>query len=153
MSYEFPESVFEYLTDNSVRAGVNSIADNALKKLPAGLEWNEIPSFYRAVLATQQVQVEWALAMDALWRDVWPHAVPGWKAMQPYEQSAEYDDVDVSVAKCWSEEWFGRCFIKPARNPSPRPRRSRREDGAIFVLGVSLAPSYELAERVPSRPQ
>lgn len=139
MTLELPESVFRYLTDPGIRAGVDVLADNGLKKVPAGLTWSEVPQFYSALLAATTVQVEWAVALERLWQEVWPDALGGWTALQPDEQMTEYADFDVSVRGCWNEEWFGRCFTKRGDDAGQLSRRSSKAGEALLCLGVRLS--------------
>lgn len=135
---ELPQSVFEYLTQPNLQAAVQSVLDHGTKKLPSGLEWNELPQYFRAVLAASSVQVDWALAHEHLWRSVWPSLVEGWSPASLDEQSTRDFDANVSVEKCWSDEWLWRCFTKPsARGASTMRRRATSPD--ILYLGVSIS--------------
>lgn len=138
MAFTLPESVHHYLTDPAVRAGVDSLADGGLKKVPAGLTWGETPKLYRALLAAQLVQIEFAIALEEVWREIWPTHVAGWEPLEPYEQAAEYDDVSVSVVHCWNEEWFGRCFSK-SRASQVVGRQRQKHSTAVLCMGVMLS--------------
>lgn len=137
VALELPESVYQYLTDPAIRAGVDSVLEYGSKKLPPGLEWAELPQYFRAVVAASSVQADWALALENLWRRVWPSQPVGWSAVSVDEQSTRAFDAHVSIDKCWSEEWFGRCFTRPATlAASAKPRRQPAPD--ILCLGVSI---------------
>lgn len=139
MTIELPESVFRYLTDPGIRAGVDALADNGLKKVPVGLTWSEVPQFYEALLAATTVQVEWAVALERLWQEIWPENVSGWIALQPDEQMADYSDLDISVRGCWNEDWFGRCFVKADDASRRGTARSSKAQQALLCLGVRLS--------------
>lgn len=134
---QLPQSVFEYLTLPEIQAGVDSILEFGTKKVPDGLVWREVPQFYRATLAAQTVQGDWALAHEQLWRAVWPDSVEGWAPVPPDEQSSRQYDASVSIEKCWSENWFGRCFTR--LRTSLMPISERRQAAADeLCLAVSL---------------
>lgn len=135
-SLPLPESVFQYFTQARIRTAVESVLDYGAKKLPPGLEWEELPQFYRAALAASSVQVEWALTLDQLWSRVWPTVVPGWTALSVDEQNTGDLDAQVSIETCWREEWFGRCFTRSAV-PAAQAQ-GRRQTDAVLCLGVSL---------------
>ena len=139
MTFELPESIFRYLTDPGIRAGVDVLADNGLRKVPVGLTWAEIPQFYGALLAATTVQVDWAVALERLWQELWPESIPGWTALQPDEQMTEYPDLDVSVRGCWNEDWFGRCFTMRPDGLGQRRRRSSKLEQTLLCLGVRLS--------------
>ncbi len=132
------DSVYQYLTQPRIRTAVDSVLDYGVKKLPPGLEWEELPQFYRAALAASSVQVEWALTLEDLWRRTWPATVAGWTALSVDVQNTRDLSAQVGVEKCWDEGWFGRCFTRPAIRAA-QPRGGRHADDPVVCLGVSLA--------------
>lgn len=115
MSFELRESVFRYLTEPEVETGVDALTDQGLKKLPSSLDWGEIPKFYRALLAANQVKIEWAISHEELWRVIWSEPLTGWQSLSPDDQQDLDEEAAVTVENCWSESWFGRAFRKPKR--------------------------------------
>ncbi|MCA1649327.1 MAG: hypothetical protein LC753_03310 [Acidobacteria bacterium] len=128
--------MFQYLTQPTIRAGVESVLDFGAKKLPPGLQWDELSQFYHASLAGSSVQTDWAITLDQLWRAVWPSSVPGWVPLSLDEQNLRDYDAPVSLEKCWTEEWFGRCFTRPRPTTSAKTRRQPADD--VLCLSVSL---------------
>lgn len=134
---ELPQSVFRYLTDPQLRAGVESVLEYRTKKLPPGLEWDELGQYFRAAVAASSVQADWALALGQLWRCVWPDQLVGWSPVSVDEQATREFDAHVSIDKCWSEEWFGRCFTRPAA-PAASTQSRRKAVREVLCLGVSI---------------
>jgi hypothetical protein len=134
---QLPQSVVQYLTEPKLRAGVDSVLEYGARKLPPGLEWDELPQYFRAALAANHVQVDWALAHEELWRCVWPSELVGWSPASLDEQSTRDFDAHVSIDNSWSDEWLWRCFTRPAsRTTSAKPRRQPAPDK--LYLGVSI---------------
>ncbi len=118
-----------------MRPAVESVLDYGSKKLPPGLEWDELPKYFHAVVAASSVQADWALAHEKLWRCVWPSELVKWSPASLDEQSTGEFDAHVSIDKCWSEEWLWRCFTRRPRDSTTR-RRGKSPD--ILYLGVSI---------------
>jgi hypothetical protein len=135
--FELPQSVFEYLTQPEIQAGVDPVLAFGIKKIPDGLDWHEVPQFYRATLAAQTVQVDWALAHEQLWRAIWPDQIAGWAPINVDEQCGAGYDAGISIEKCWSEEWFGRCFTRQRTSALPASRK-RQVAADVLCLAVSL---------------
>lgn len=135
-NFELPESVFRCLTERKIRAGVDSVLQSGTKKLPSGLEWEELPQYYEAVLAACRVQVDWVLAQEQLWRSVWPSKPLGWAPVSVEEQSVGEYDGFVSIDNCWSEKWFGRYFTRPSAHVGPKRRSAAAVD--VLLLSVSI---------------
>ena len=136
--FELPESVFEYITIPEIESGVDSILAFGTKKVPDGLEWPDMRQFYRATVAAQTVQADWALAHEELWRAVWPDEIDGWAPRRPDEQSARGSDASVSIENCWSEEWYGRCFSGQRSSTTHIPKR-RPVNPDDLCLAVSIS--------------
>ena len=138
MIYILPESVFRYLKEPSVQGGVDAVLEYGIKKLPPGLEWEELPQYNRAALAAVSVQVDWSLALHDLWSAIWPESVSGWRPLTLDEQNTGDYAAQISIAQCWDQEWFGRCFIKLSVTGSGGGKR-RQADPPVLCLGVSLS--------------
>lgn len=135
---QLPPSVFQYLTVPKLRAGVDSVLEYGGKKLPPGLEWDELPQYFRAAVAAIAVRVDWALAMEELWRCVWPGELIGWSPVSIDNQSTPDFGAHVSIDLCWTDEWFGRCFTRPGQGSASANRR-RQPDPDILWLAVSIS--------------
>ena len=150
-SFKLPESVFAYLTQPAVRTGTDAVLGYGVKKLPPGLAWDELSKFYRASLAGSSIQTDWADALQDLWRSVWPTAVEGWTALSLDEQNVGDYQAQISIEKCCSEEWFGRCFVRASVALAGLKRRSRAEQvlclsASIGLKGMAIGVSLDGAE-------
>lgn len=111
-TYRLPQSVHAYFTDREAKTGVDLMHAYGLDQLPASLGWDQIPAYYAAVLATAQVQVERAMALETLWRHVWRDGMAAWTALTPDEQKEVGWSLDVTPAGCWLGDSFGRAFAR-----------------------------------------
>ena len=108
-----PASVLAYYQQPDVQTAVKLLlsAEGGRKKSPATatLRWKDIPDYYRALLAARQSPVEFAIFVEALWRQVWTDIPAIWKASaKPGDPPRP--DLSVDVANIWLEKGFGRQF-------------------------------------------
>ncbi|MFN3725239.1 MAG: hypothetical protein ACK4SZ_02925 [Allosphingosinicella sp.] len=103
-----PESVLAYFQQPSVQTAVDLLLTGKEPKVPANLRWEEVASFYRACLAAQQVQAEYALFLEALWGAVWTEIPAGWRGCRPSNPARP--DLAIGIATIWSEGCFSRRF-------------------------------------------
>jgi hypothetical protein len=107
--FSLPESVHRYFVDSRVRSAVELLLASKGGSRAEEADWSELPDFYRAQLAAHQTKIEWALAMEELWRVVWNDLVDGWRALLPQEQARE-NSLSVNVDYLWREGEFDREF-------------------------------------------
>ena len=75
-NFTLPESYRAYCKDRAVQSAVDHVLHCGEKlKVPADLEWDRLPDFHAAVLATHQVRCDFATALHGLWKAVWPPAL------------------------------------------------------------------------------
>lgn len=114
MALSFPDSVLAYFKDRQVRAGVNAMMTRA-DKLPADLQWSEMPGYYRALSATHRLVVDHVLLLQEVWQAVWEAAIPSdWEALDPDEQVADADQ-SPHPKVCWEEGAYYRCYTRGLR--------------------------------------
>jgi hypothetical protein len=111
MNLIVPESVIQYLTDNTVRSAVDAILEGKQDHVPAGLEWKELPEYFLAVLAAQHVKCDWALALHQLYESCWNSKhVLNLKQYSPDEHLNEKIDSPLSIEGLWLEKCYGRYY-------------------------------------------
>ncbi len=105
--FALPESVAHFISDARVRSAVTLLLDS--KQQPDGLEWTEVPDYYRAHLAAHQTKAEWALALEQLWSELWPDHLSGWQPLLPDRQARE-EDLTIDLDYLFDEGNFKRAF-------------------------------------------
>lgn len=105
-----PESVLAYFSQSAVRTSVDLLLSGKEPKVPIDLQWDEVPSFYRACLAARQVQAEFAIFTEQLWREVWDDVPQEWRPCAPGRP--DRPDLAVGLSTIWNEGCFGRRFEK-----------------------------------------
>ena len=113
MSIQVPESCRAYCKDRAVAVAVDAILDGKSLGVPVSLEWDELPSFHRAVLAARQVQCEYAIFLHELWNAVWKPALDACdigKKLTPrtIADTAEWCNRKPDTHTLWSERRFGQ---------------------------------------------
>lgn len=103
-----PESVLTYFEQSAVETAVDLLLTGKEPKVPDNLRWDEVASFYRACLAARQVQAEFALLTEELWRAIWHAAPTDWKPRAPADP--ERPDLGVGISTIWDEGCFSRRF-------------------------------------------
>ena len=107
-----PESVSAYLHDAGTRRAINGLRDVGAGDILDGLEWSELPRFYRALQAARQFETEWAILGCELWEATWSGLLPGWHSLSPDEQiSGDYDAglaIEDLLDTGDGSLWFGR---------------------------------------------
>ena len=119
MPFAMPESYRAYCTDTAVRTAVDHILTSTDKKgslsLPSDIDWEDLPSFHRAVLSAHQVRSEFSVFMIDLWNAVWQRALAecgfdsgrvDWTVSEAEEWSGEKLDTH----SVWDNGWFSRVF-------------------------------------------
>lgn len=104
---DLPQPVLDYLENEDVATAVNALLAPK-HAIPTGLAWEEVPTYFRAVGAAQQVKVEYVLAIERFWHAVWDDAV---QMLQPasIDQQREWDAL-TSFDEGWDDESLDRCF-------------------------------------------
>lgn len=105
---DLPQPVASYLTNPDIAAAVDAIVKGK-ERLPNGLTWAEMEAYYEAVGAAHIVRVNWAVALQRLWNDVWADALSGLTPVAPAENASVYRSN--TPADCWEDDGFGRCFV------------------------------------------
>jgi hypothetical protein len=111
MIVKLPESVHRFCREERVRTAVNLLLSGRSPKLPEGLGWTEVPDFYRACLAAQQTRIEWAIALEELWRVLWSGQLPGWTPKSIREQATN-SSIKLDVQSLWDTDEFIRDFTR-----------------------------------------
>ncbi len=120
---ELPESVFTYLTDRRVRKAVDDILDEP--ELPDGLSWDEIPTYYRALLSAYATQSDYIETLSRAWEAIWGMRFAGLEHLSPDDLTDE-NWLAPGTELFWDQGSYGRGF---------RERRPRR---ALIFVSVSL---------------
>ncbi|MEG8027722.1 hypothetical protein [Sphingomonas aerolata] len=109
-----PESVAAYVHDGGVRRAAKEMIRISDGDILDGLDWSELARFYRAQLATRQLECEWAMFGLAVWSDVWGGLLDHWTALSPDEQTGGGYDARLNLASLSDTHdgslWFGRIF-------------------------------------------
>jgi hypothetical protein len=111
---KMPESVTTYLTDGGSRRAITGLRNLGGAGVLDGLEWSELPRFYRAMQATRQFETDWAIAACSLWELVWGGLLVGWQPLSPDEQVQGAYDAGLAIDELLETGdgslWFGRVF-------------------------------------------
>lgn len=95
-----PESVRAYFADRTVEAGVDAILSISPNKLPPGISWAELPSYYRARAAAETVRCDLVELMHSAWNQVWGVEIAArWKR-------EDIDDAVISIGECFNDQYF-----------------------------------------------
>ncbi|MGB3752435.1 MAG: hypothetical protein WA954_00880 [Parerythrobacter sp.] len=108
-SMPMPASVLSYFVDKSTKMATDLLLAKKRPSVPEDIAWNELRAFYQANLAAKQIEVEHAIFLEELWKEVCePMGVP-WTIYGPHHQK-EINAVDLRTI--WDESWFLREFFK-----------------------------------------
>ena len=119
MPFAIPESYRAYCTDTAVRTAVDHILASTHKKgalsLPSDIDWEDLPSFHRAVLSAQQVRSEFSVFLIDLWNAVWQRALAecGFDSGRDdwtVSQAEEWSGAKLDTHSVWDNGWFSRVF-------------------------------------------
>jgi hypothetical protein len=129
---QIPESVVAYSKQSEVRTAVGLLNAKKRPEVPEDLQWSEIETYYRAVLAMHQVQAEFAIVLANVWDVTWGSLDPSWEAGTPQDpgEGGKFD-----VAHVFSEECFTRVF---RRSPYSVELCAAAFGNAGLQLGVGL---------------
>ncbi|GAA3710617.1 hypothetical protein GCM10022268_19620 [Sphingomonas cynarae] len=109
-----PESVAAYVHDGGIRRAVKELIGLNPDEILDGMAWGELARFYRAQLATRQLEAEWGVFALEAWDAVWGGLLDHWKSLSPDEQMVAEADVGVNLASLSDTDdnslWFGRLF-------------------------------------------
>lgn len=106
---EVPQSVMAYFTQPAVATAVDLLLSGKKPKVPENLRWDELAAFYRACLAAQQVQAEYAILMEKFWRAIW-QVPPSFTPTTPHDPGRR--DMSVAISTIWDQGYFSRGFKK-----------------------------------------
>jgi hypothetical protein len=104
VKYKLRESVVSYLTDPGLAAAVEAVLA-AGTKIPVDLKTEDLPLFYEALWSARQIQCEYALDLDSLWKIVWhePAARAGLSIDEPGE-SRSLEDGNLHPEAVWEND-------------------------------------------------
>lgn len=126
--FEIPLSYAAYDAKKDVRTAVDHILDVESLEVPCDLRWDQLPDFYTAVLAAQQVRCDYATSLHRLWNETWQEALDS--SGTQYEcllvtEAKKIFSYDVSYDPCtvWENSLIYRYV---------------RMSGLVIELGVSL---------------
>lgn len=111
MRVTLPESVHRYCTDDRIRSAVDLLLSRKSPKMPDGLQWNEVQDFYRACLAAQQTQIEWALALESVWTAIFADQTVGWRPSSISQQTKD-SSIRLDVEYLWENGEFTRDLVR-----------------------------------------
>lgn len=128
-----PESVRAYSERPDIRTAVDLLLSKDTPEVPETLEWGELSSFYRAVLAAHQTQIDFAVLLNDVWSAVWGQPGHAWIARLPRKPGSKA--LAVSPRNVWDEG----CFTRGFDNSSLWLELSVcLEDPSGFQLGLAL---------------
>lgn len=111
-----PPSVAAYVHDGGIRRAANEMIGITDQRILEGLDWSELTRFYRAQLATRQLECEWAMFGLTIWNEVWGGLLDHWTALTPDEQTNGDYEAGLNLASLSDTDddslWFGRIFTK-----------------------------------------
>jgi hypothetical protein len=146
MTLAFPDSVLAYYKDPQVRAGVDAMMTRS-DKLPADLNWHEVPGYYRALAAAQRLVVDHALLLHEIWQVVWEPVIPSdWVKLEPDDQVAETDE-SPHPKTVWENGAYLRCYSRGLR--TIHTGISLSEGGLYLGFGVFKQRTGNSALRQP----
>lgn len=103
-----PDALASYISETRIRRAVDLLLGDP--EVPEQIEWDEIPAFFDALVAAQQVQADHARTLVELWRRVWEsHLGPDLVPMTAADQ-VEFDWYGPTHVVMWDESCFGRGF-------------------------------------------
>ena len=114
MPIQVPESYRAYCKNRAVQEAVDHILGKSLH-VPADLEWDDLPSFHRAVLAAHQARCEYAIFLHELWNAVWKPALDAHgfgKKLKPrtIADTEEQCNQKLDTHTLWFQAWFGQAL-------------------------------------------
>ena len=104
---DLPDSVVSYLENDDIATAVDALLAPK-QSIPSRLGWDEVPTYFQAVGAAQQVKVEYVLAVERFWQAVWGDAVRDLTPASVDEQRDE--DALTSFEDIWEDQSIDRCF-------------------------------------------
>ena len=115
MTFEVPESYQAYCTDAAVRTAVDHLLGSSPLRLPADIQWKDLPSFHRAVLSAHQVRCDYATFLSGIWDAVWKPALENCDfGVNPdpltVAESQAWCGQNIDTYAIWDNGWFGRAF-------------------------------------------
>lgn len=113
MPIQVPESYRAYCKNRAVQEAVNHILDAKPLRVPADIEWDDLPKFHRAVLAAHQVRCEYAIFVHELWNAVWKPALDAHgfgKKLKPrtIADTQEQCNQKLDTHTLWYQAWFSQ---------------------------------------------
>ncbi|MBB4615767.1 hypothetical protein [Novosphingobium taihuense] len=106
--FHFSESVREYFGKPEVRSAVDLLVENKFVFAPsADDEWRKVDTFYDALLAARQTQIELAKDLARLWHEVWGQ---NFDELKPIASDPADETLSLSPEIRWNEEYFERHF-------------------------------------------
>lgn len=103
-SFELPASVAAYLSDPSVRTGVNALLKVDRGSLPEGLELDELGQYVAARAAAELTWFEWTATLHGLWSLAWAGLEGG--GWRPASLDDLQEAANVDPKTCWQEKQF-----------------------------------------------
>lgn len=84
MNVIIPESVKSYCANRGVRTAIDLLSEQGEDYLPDNLEWDELHSYYKSVLAAATVKTDFALFYLNLWDAIWKPALAAYGINEPW---------------------------------------------------------------------
>jgi hypothetical protein len=69
------DGLAKYYSDNAVRTAVETLLSTSGDAIPDHLEWDELRSYYSAVLSAYQIQYEYSIFLMDAWEAIWGEAL------------------------------------------------------------------------------
>ncbi|MDP5281417.1 hypothetical protein Q9Q95_21000 [Sphingomonas sp. DG1-23] len=110
--FHFSPSVEAYYKNDKVRSAVNLIVDQGLVFAPESNEWDQVETYYDAVVSALQTQVDLAKDMFRLWMAVWGDYPRDWK---PLPADPKDEELSLDPQLRWDGEYFERHFTRSGR--------------------------------------
>lgn len=98
-------STLAYLSKPAIRTAVDALLAVSSTKIPTGLGWTELESFFNAHAAAELTKSEWAPMVLQGWQLIWDHLEKeGWEPAAP--EDLAYEEEWVTPANCWTGKGF-----------------------------------------------
>lgn len=123
-----PDSVRDYCARKGIRTAIDTLSEKGDDYLPDHLEWDELRSFHKSILAAATVKTDFALLCLDLWDGVWKPALASCDIDEAYNIDDLDEDEQPSLKKIWGDESLCRAHHDP-----------RDENGSLYT-SIWVAP-------------
>lgn len=109
-----PDSVRDYLTNETICSVVEHLLEQKDQKLPPDLRWDKVRAYHEAWLSAQKVKTDYALLLMDLWDAIWRPALENYgvdieNQSWDIEEMKEYE-AEPSRHVMWNDGTFRRWF-------------------------------------------